>query len=799
MKDKTSKRKATLRFDGQEREDAVEPFKGKINLDVRDSVQDWPPYEAPKAPKGAPNVLYIVWDDLGFGALEQYGGLIKAPNMQRISDQGLRYTQFHTTALCSPTRSCLLTGRNATSNGMGCITEASTGFPGSNGHIPPENGFLSEVLVERGWSTYAVGKWHLTPVDEENLASAKRSWPLGRGFERYYGFLGGETNQWYPDLVYDNHPIDPPYTPQEGYHLSKDLTDKAIEFIRDAKVIAPDKPWLMYFCPGCAHAPHHVWKDWADKYRGTFDMGYEAYRRLVLENQKKLGLIPENVELPPLNSYADVRSPDGKSWPELDTVRPWETLSEDEKKLFRRMAEVYAGFVSYTDDQIGRILDYLEDSGQLENTLVVVVSDNGASGEGGPNGSVNENNVFNGIPDSLEANLKQMDVLGSEQTYNHYPSGWAMAFNTPFKLWKRYAGYEGGTADPMIVAWPKAIRARGEVRHQYIHAIDIVPTIYECLGVTPPEAVKGFTQSPIEGISFRYTFDHPETPSARETQFYTMLGSRGIWHRGWHACTVHPTIAGWGHFEQDIWELYHLDEDRNQLRNLADQQPEKLEELKALWLDQAGKYKGLPIDDRTAVEILTQFRPQPSKPRERYVYYPHCAEVPEHSAVSIIGRSYNILAQVNLERPDAQGVLFSHGGRFGGHCLYLKDGNLHYVYNWLGQEQKLTSSAKVPQGRCQLGVRFRLEGREGGIPFGMAALYLNDQIVAEAKIKTQPGPFTLVGEGLAVGRDGGTPVSRDYQSPFSFTGGTIKEVIVDVSGERYRDLEKEMVGLLERS
>lgn len=777
----------------------MEPFKGKIGIDIRDSVQDWTPYESPKAPEGAPNILFIVWDDLGFGALEQYGGLIEAPNMQRIADQGLCYSQFHTTALCSPTRSCLLTGRNATSNGMASIAEISTGFPGSSGHIPFENGFISEVLIEHGWNTYAVGKWHLTPVEESNLASTKRSWPLGRGFERFYGFLGGESNQWYPDLVYDNHPIEPPYTPREGYHLSKDLTDKAVEFIRDAKVIDPEKPWFLYFCPGCAHAPHQVWKEWADKYRGKFDMGYEEYRRITLENQKKKGVIPQNVELPSLNPYADVRSPDGKPWPELDTVRPWESLSEGEKKLFRRMAEVYAGYVSYTDAQIGRILDYLEESGQLENTLIVVISDNGASGEGGPNGSVNENKFFNGIPDSLEANLEQLELLGSEQTYNHYPTGWAMAFNTPFKLWKRYSGYEGGIADAMIVSWPKGIQAKGEWRHQYVHAIDVLPTIYECLEIEPPSIVKGYTQSPIEGISFKNTFHQPDSPSRRETQFYTMLGSRGIWHRGWHACTVHPTISGWGHFTQDLWELFHLEEDRNQMRNLADQHPEKLEELKSLWFTEAGKYQGLPLDDRTAMEIITHPRPHASKARDRYVYYPNGAEVPEHSAVIFIGRSYNILAQVTIESPEAQGVLFAQGGRFGGHSLYLKEGKLHYVYNWLGEEQPLTSNVQVPQGKCQLGVRFRLEGRENGIPFGKAALYINDRNVAEATIKTQPGPFSLVGEGVAIGRDAGTPVSCNYQSPFTFMGGKIKEVIVDVSGERYRDLEKELAALLERS
>jgi arylsulfatase A-like enzyme len=778
----------------------TKPFNGIINIDSRDSVPDWGPYEQPKAPDGASNVLYIVWDDVGFGAMEPFGGMIETPTMQRLADKGLRYTQFHTTALCSPTRSSLLNGRNASSNGMSVVTDLSVGFPGGNGRIPFENGLVAEVLVEQGWSTYSLGKWHLTPEEETNLASSRRLWPVGRGFERFYGFLGGETNQWYPDLVEDNHPIDQPYEPKDGYHLSKDLVDKAIQFIRDAKVIVPEKPWLMYFCPGCAHAPHHVFKEWADKYKSRFDMGYERYREQVLANQKRMGLVPENTELPPLNPYADVCSADDKPWPDLDIARPWDSLSEEEKRLFCRMAEVYAGFISYTDEQIGRLLNYLEESGQLDNTIIVVLSDNGASGEGGPNGSVNENNFFNGVPDSIEENLKYLDVLGSEQTYNHYPNGWAVGFGTPFKLYKRYANYEGGIADPFILCWPKGMKARGEIRHQYIHAVDIVPTLYDCLGIEPPTVVKGWTQNPLEGASFHATFDDATAPAPKQTQFYSMVGTRGIWHQGWHANTIHPPApSDWGHFTQDRWELFHLEEDRNQMHDLADQYPDKLEELKALWYVNAGYYKGLPLDDRSVVELLNIQRPQLAAPRDRYVYYPHCSEVPEAVAVNVRGRSYTIAAEVTIDSPTAEGVLFSHGGRFGGHSLYVKDGRLHYVYNWLGRvEQKLTSNTTIPTGKCILSVRFGMVSREGTIPAGMAALSINDQLVAEQRIKTQPGKFSLAGEGLAVGRDGGAPVSSDYQSPFEFTGGTIEQVTVDVSGEQFRDLEKELQAMYAR-
>ena len=387
-----------------------------------------------------------------------------------------------------------------------------------------------------------LGKWHLVASDEMNMASTKRNWPVGRGFERYYGFLGGETNQWYPDLIYDNHPVEQPSWPEDGYHLTTDLTDKAIEFIKDAKMIVPDKPFFMYFCPGACHAPHHVAKEWIEKYEGAFDMGYEAYRELVFERQKEMGIFPSDAVLSPLNPYAEETSVEGKPWNPIDVVRPWESLSDDEKKLFSRMAEVFAGFLSHTDHEIGRLLDFLEETGELDNTIVVFVSDNGASGEGGPNGSVNENKFFNGIPDTIEENLQYLDDLGSTATYNHYPVGWAWAFDTPFKMWKRY-NFEGGVADPLIVSWPNGIAAKGELRHQYNHATDIVATIFDCVGLEMPEEVKGFTQIPLEGVSFRSTFDSADAPSPKETAFFSMLGSRAIWHKGWKAVSVHPTIS----------------------------------------------------------------------------------------------------------------------------------------------------------------------------------------------------------------------------------------------------------------
>ena len=411
----------------------------------------------------------------------------------------MRYTQWHTTALCSPTRSCLLTGRNHTRNSMACITEAAIGFPNASGSIPPENGMLAEILAERGWNTYMVGKWHLCPEAEVNVAATRRNWPVGRGFERFYGFLGAETNQWYPDLVHDNHPVDQPKTPEEGYHFTEDITDKALEFIKDAKVIAPDKPFFLYYAPGAAHAPHHAPKEWIEKFAGRFDMGYEAIREQILARQKELGIVPADTELPPLNPIGTPQTrtgPDGKPFPLLDVTRPWDSLSADEQRLFARMAEVYAGFLAHADHHIGRLLDYLEETEQLDNTLVIVVSDNGASGEGGPNGSVNENKIMNGIPDDLAENLAKIDELGGPNTYNHYPNGWAMAFNTPFKMWKRYE-FNGGTSDPCIISWPKGMKARGEIRTQYHHAIDLVPTILDVLGVEPPAGDQGAHPGPL--------------------------------------------------------------------------------------------------------------------------------------------------------------------------------------------------------------------------------------------------------------------------------------------------------------
>ncbi|MGZ6913655.1 MAG: arylsulfatase, partial [Acidimicrobiia bacterium] len=684
----------------------------------------------------------------------------------------------------------------------------------SNGHIPFETATIAEVLGERGYNTYMCGKWHCVPEDETNMASSKRNWPTGRGFERYYGFLGGETNDWYPDLVQDQQFVDQPYEPPKDgkewaaeplgdkYHLSKDLVDRAIAMIADAKQVAPDRPFFMYFCPGANHAPHHSPKEWADKYKGTFDAGYEKIREQILANQKKLGIVPANTDLSPINPLAGLKSVDGKEQSPFDLVRPWDSLSEDEKTIMIRMAEVYAGYSSYTDHEVGRLIDYLEKTGELDNTLIVWISDNGASGEGGPNGSVNENKFFNGVMDDMEENLKLVDVLGSPDTYNHYSTGWALAFNTPCKMFKRHT-WEGGVADPMVVHWPKGIKAKGEIRDQYAHCSDIVPTVYECLGIEPPEVVKGYTQWPLEGTSFKYSFDDAKVKTEKPSQFYVMLGTRAIWRDGWKAEAIHAGApSDWSHFAEDKWALYHVEEDRSECHDLADKHQDLLSELKDLWHVQAGMYFGLPLEDRTAIEVLTTPRPQMSPPRDRYIYFPGTLEVPEAVAVNVRGRSFKIAAEVDIHTPEAAGVLFAHGAKFGGHALYLKGGKLKYVYNYLGiHEQMVVSDQELPAGKCVLGVEFTKESQTPQATTGSLALFIGEKKVGElAGVMIQNGKFNLCGEGLNIGRDGGAPVTYDYplERPWAVVGATIERVVVDVSGEAYLDLEKEALAMMSR-
>lgn len=745
-------------------------FKGIIGATFHESKQWWP--EPVRARPGSPNVLFIVIDDVGFGQLGCFGGLADTPNIDTLAQNGLRYNNFHTTALCSPTRSCILTGRNHHSNAMGGITEISTGFPGYNGSIPKENGFLSEMLLPYGYATFAVGKWHLTPHEQTNMAAARDRWPLGRGFERFYGFLGGETNQYYPDLVYDNHPINPPKTPDEGYHLTEDLADKAIEFIKDLKQVAPDKPFFMYFCPGACHAPHHVPKEWRDKYKGRFDLGWDAAREAILSRQKQMGIVPANTELTPRD----------------EEVKPWDSLSADEKRLYSRMMEVYAGYLSHADHHIGRLIAFLKEVGEFDNTLVMLVSDNGASAEGDTAGSINEGHFFNGIPENLQDNLAQIDKLGSPDSYNHYPMGWTMAGNTPFLRWKRET-YNGGICDPCIVHWPAVIKAKGEVRSQYIHAIDMVPTVMEALGVERPERIQGVTQDPIEGLSFLSSFNDAAASSLRTTQYYEMFAYRAIYHDGWKAVCPWP-------FNKEIsaddlgksrWSLYNLREDYSECHDLADQYPEKAQEMAVRWWVEAGKHNVLPLDGRGESRLLEP-RPKITPDRTAYVYYPGALPVPENVAAPVKNRSHRITAEVEIPDQGVQGVLLSIGSIFGGFSLYVKDRRLHYVHNFVGNaEYKISSGTDVPCGSVTLGFEFIKTGEHQG----RGILLINGQTAGEGDIPhTVPDAFTLSGEGMACGYDVGEPVTHDYQSPFRFTG-TIKRVIVETGGEAARNVQHE--------
>ncbi|HJZ81974.1 MAG TPA: arylsulfatase [Pyrinomonadaceae bacterium] len=761
-------------------------FNGVIRLDVRDSKPDWTPFELAKAPEGAPNVLIVLYDDTGQAAWSPYGGAINMPTLQRLADKGLMYTQWHTTALCSPTRSTFLTGRNHHVNGCARITEATDGYPGSNGRLPASCATIGQILQENGFSTFWLGKEHNVPEEDIAAGAARSEWPLQKGFDRFYGFLGGETNNWYPDLVEDNHFIDQPYGPEDGYHLSKDLADKAIQMIRDQKASNPSKPWFMWFCPGANHAPHHSPKEYADRYKGKFDDGYEAYREWVLPRMIEKGVLPADTQLTPINPLPE------DVLPEADSVRPWDTLNDDEKKLFARMAEVYAGFSEYTDEQIGRIIDYLEGSKQLDNTIVFYCADNGASGEGSPNGSVNENKFFNGYPDELSENLKYLEVLGGPDTYNHYPTGWAVGFSTPYQMFKRYSNYAGGTCDPLIVSWPKGIKARGEIRHQYHHSTDIVPTILDVCGVEMPKEYRGVEQHPLYGVSMRYSFDAaPDGQTQKKRQYYEMLGTRGIWEDGWKAVAVHAPISGAGNFDKDPWQLYHIDVDRAEAIDLAEQHPDKLSALIKAWFEEAESNMVLPLDDRSAPELLTIERPQSEIPRDSYIYYPGTSPVPEGVAVNCRGRSYKILADVEIEDPNCSGVIFAHGSRFGGHALFLKDQKLYYVYNFLGirPEQQFVSGVLKP-GKYTLGCEFIKESvGKNHESIGRTKLYVNDQVVAEGPMRTQVGKFTLAGDGLCIGRDSGDNVSQEYKAPGTFTGGTILGVGVSVGKEQYENLQ----------
>lgn len=730
-----------------------------------DARPSWPP--RPEPPAGAPNVLLLVLDDVGFAQLGCFGSDIDTPVLDRLAAGGLRYTNFHTTSLCSPTRACLLTGRNHHSNGMGRVIELATGFPGYNAHIPRTNGLLPRMLVPHGYAAYAVGKWHLTPEDECHLAAPRDRWPLGRGFERFYGFFGGETHQFVPALVHDNHQAVPPA--DAGYHLTEDLVDHAIEFLGDLRTIDPAKPFLLYLCPGACHSPHQAPRPWVERYRGRFDRGWDAWRAATLARQLATGVLPPGTRLSP----------------RPDWVPAWDTLTPDEQRLYARYMEAFAGFLSHADHHVGRLLAFLEETGDLERTLLLVLSDNGASSEGGPTGSVNDARPWNLAPRPLPEALGRIDEIGGPRCHNNYPWGWTVAGNTPFRRWKREV-HEGGVADPLIVHWPRGIAARAELRRQYVHAIDVLPTVLEAIGLEPPAVIDGVAQRPIEGVSFAHSFAAPDAPDRHHTQYYEMFGCRALYHRGWKAVTYRPMMHAQP-YERDRWELYHVEVDPSECTDLAAEHPGKLRELVDLWWVEAERYQVLPLDDRPFSDFVLE-RPPAVPPRRRYVYWPRTAMVPEPVAANVRNRSHAVRAEIEVPPGGADGVLVAQGSLLGGWSLYVKDGRLRYVHNFVGlEEHRARADTPIPPGARVAELRFTKTAEHAGT----VELRVDGTVVGRGDVpRFTTTRFSITGAGLTVGRGSGLAVTDDYAGPFPFTG-RIRRVVVEVEGPPYVDPEGE--------
>ncbi len=744
-------------------------FGGVIGRTIQESTPSYPERALP--PEGAPNVIYIVLDDTGFAHLGCYGSDIETPNMDRLAEGGLRYNNFHTTALCSPTRACLLTGRNHHSVGVGRITELNAGYPGYYGYATERAANIAEILRLHGYNTFASGKWHLLPNTDTSAAGPYDHWPTSRGFDRYYGFLGGETDQWNPDLVMGNEKVRPPKSPEDGYHLTEDLVDRAITFIRDQKSVEPERPFFLYLAFGATHAPHHAPREFIEKYRGRFDDGWDAVRERVFERQKRMGIVPPGTQLAPRN----------------EGVRAWDELNETEKRYFARTQEVFAGFLDHTDHHIGRLLDFLEDLGQLQNSLIVLISDNGASQEGGPIGTP-EHIYFNtlaGVRVDLTVDdlVKHIDELGGPLHHNHYPTGWAQAGNTPLKRYKQNT-HGGGIRDPMIVYWPARIKDGGAIRGQYHHVTDVTPTVLEVLGVEAPVVHKGVEQMPIEGRSFAYTFEDAAAPTRKDRQYYEMLGHRAIYEGGWKAVSFHRPGDS---FDNDTWELYHIDDDFSECADLAGEHPEKLQSLIDAWWEEAEKCNVLPLADALAAGFQ-----RVGQSRRQFKYYAGKATIPTRRAPNVADRSHRITAEFERSSSADEGVLAAHGGRHGGWTLFIKDNHLNYELNFLGLESfHARSEAEVPAGR----VTARIDFIKTDSMQGIARMYLNGEKVGECAVRRM-GRGALGGlEPMEIGADGQTPVSEHYESPFEFTG-TIRKVEVLLGGRDSLDPLVELDQLL---
>ena len=754
---------------------------GPTILDARDAAATFPAIEPLRPPAGAPNVLVVLIDDAGFAASSAFGGPCSTPTAERLAAGGLKYNRFHTTALCSPTRQALLTGRNHHTVGMGGITELATSAPGYSSIRPNTCAPLAETLRLNGYSTAQFGKCHEVPVWETSPMGPFDRWPSpGGGFEYFYGFIGGEANQWYPALYEGTIPVEPDRTPEEGYHLTEDLADKAIKWVRQQKALMPDKPFFAYFAPGATHAPHHVPPEWSEKYKGTFDDGWDALRERIFERQKELGVIPGDAEL---------------------TARPteipaWDEMDDDLKPVLARQMEVYAAFLEHTDHHIGRLVDALDDLGVLEDTLVYyIVGDNGASAEGTTNGTFNEYFMLNGAAhmETVEMMAGNIDAFGTPHAYNHYAVGWAHALDTPYQWTKQVASHWGGTRNGTVVHWPRGFGAKGEVRTQFHHVIDIAPTVLAVAGVPEPKVVHGVEQRPIEGVSMAYTFEDPSAAEQRTTQYFEMFVNRGIYHEGWTAVTRHstpwvmsPTLPS---LEEDVWELYDTNTDWTQARDLAAEHPEKLAELQQLFLEEARKYNVLPLDDRRVerLDAETAGRPTLIKGGSQLLFS-GMGRLSESSLVNIKNKSHAVTAEIVVREGGASGVLVAQGGAFGGWSLYLHDGRPTYCYSFFGvQRFKVAADGQVPEGKHQVRMEFAYDG--GGLAKGGAVtLYVDGQSVAEGRVEhTQPLIFSA-DETADVGHETGTTVSDDYDVESSRFTGTIDWVQIDL-GEDAEDAD----------
>ena len=738
----------------------VEPdeFEGRIGRYHWESEAWWPP--DPRPPEGAPNVLLVVLDDVGFAQLGCFGSDIETPTLDRLAAGGLRYTSFHTTALCSPTRACVLTGRNHHTVGMGRIIDLATGFPGYDARIPPSCAMLPALLTPHGYAAYAVGKWHLTPEDEIHLGARRDRWPLGKGFERWYGFFPGETHQFVPDLFHDSHHVDPPGTYEDGYHLTTDLVDRALGMVEDLRNVDVDKPWLLYLATGACHSPHQTPPGWIERYRGRFDDGWDAWRDATLLRQKAMGIVPGHTALS-----------ERPAW-----VPAWADLSDQERRVYARYMEAFAAYLSHTDHELGRLVDRLAAMGELDDTITIVLSDNGASSEGGPTGSLNDVRVWNALPRTVEEADERLEEIGGPRIHNNYPWGWTVAGNTPFRRWKRET-HEGGVADPLLVHWPNGISARGELRHQYVHAIDLLPTLLDVIGVAPPATVAGVAQRPIDGVSLASTFPDASAPECHTVQHYEMFGCRALYDDGWKAVTYQEIQSDDPPLDQAPWELYDLRADPSETHDLAAAEPERLARMVDRWWEEAERHQVLPLDNRPFSELVFE-RPGVA-PRSRYTYWPGRAPVPESVAVNVRGRPHVITAHVTIPEglQVVEGVLAVQGSVLGGWSFHLlADGRLCYVHNLAGWRLYRVEAAIGRLAPGDHALAFRFEGPA-------ASLSVDGVVVGTGEVRrTAWSRFSITGAGLSAGWSPDfSPADGDYRGRFEFTG-TLHRVDIDVEG-----------------